>query len=205
MRKRTKRIIYIVLGIFILAFLYALKNTSYFARSATFIFSIFLFYMVDVLFKLKFKNIHYLTILAISTFGILLSPLYWIFSVYDKVLHFSMPILVSFLVYYLVDKIEGLKFQTKLFLTLSITTSILAFWEIVEFSLDKLYDLKLQGVWLRDVTGASKISLIMDRINDTMVDLILGVLGSLTFGVLKIIGYFYKKFKIDKKISNFKV
>ena len=75
---------------------------------------------------------------------------------------------------------------------------MLAMWELVEFSLDWMYDFKLQGVWLRDVTGMEKIDLIMDRNDDTMMDLGLGVLGSLIFSSGKAIGFFVKKRKIKK-------
>ena len=198
MKIRTKHIIYVVVGIVLLGCLYALKNTNYFFRASAFIASFFLFWFVDMTFNLRFRNRHYLIMLFITTTGILFSPLYWIYPLYDKVLHFFNPILFCIIVFYFINRVKGISFSVKLFLTFSVTVSMLAMWELVEFSLDWMYDFKLQGVWLRDVTGMEKINLIMDRNDDTMIDLGLGVLGSLVFSAGKAVGFFVKKRKIKK-------
>jgi hypothetical protein len=198
MKLRSKRITYVAIGILILILLYALKNTAYFVRASAFVASFAVFYLVDNLLDLKFRNRHYFILIFIATTGILLSPLYSIYSYYDKILHFLNPILFCILIYYLVNKIKGISFSTKLFLTFSITISFLALFELIEFFLDKLYDFKLQGVWLRDLTGASKIQLIMDRNDDTMIDLLLGVLGTVLFSIGKTLEFYYKKLKHKK-------
>ena len=192
-----KKVTYIYIGILILLFLYALKNTSYFVRVSTFLFSILLFYITDLFFKLKFKNYHYLIFILTSAAGILMSPLYFISTNYDKILHLISPILLSILIFYLADK-TNLKFSTKLLITFSVILSFLALFEIGEYLLDLLFDLKLQGVFLRDISGISKLRIIMDRNDDTMIDLILGAIGSLIFTTYKTIIFNFKKLKKKK-------
>ena len=197
LKKHTKHIIYIAIGLTVLFLLYALKNTSYFLRILGFFVAIFLFWAVDTFFNLKFKEYHYLIILLISTFGILLSPLYFISPIYDKILHLVAPILAGILVFFLVNKLET-KFSIKLVLTFSIILSLLAMFEIVEYALDSLLNLKLQGVFLRDHTGVSKLKLVLNKNDDTMIDLILGVIGSGIFLLGKTLTFNLRKYKIIK-------
>ena len=93
MKVRTKRLFYVALGILIVGFLYALKNTAYFFRASAFISAFFVFWFADNILKLKFRPRHYIIIIFIATTGILFSPLYWIYPSYDKLLHFFNPIL----------------------------------------------------------------------------------------------------------------
>src|SRR4030042_5835164 len=163
MKPRTKKYLYVVTALFLLVLLYALKNTSYFARASSFIAAFVVFFIIDTIFGLKFRNRHYIIFIFIAATGILFSPLYYIYPNYDKILHLISPFLFCLLIYYLVNKIQGISLPVKLFLTVSIVVSLLAFWELFEFGLDKAYDLKMQGVWIRDVTGMGKINMIMDR------------------------------------------
>lgn len=201
MKLHSKHLIYIAIGILVVALLYALKNSAYFFRAAAFVASFVVFWLADYLLNLKFKNRHYLILIFISATGLLFSPLYWLYTNYDKTLHLLNPILFCILIFYLVNKIKGISFPMKLFLTFSITVSFLLLWELTEFFLDKFYDAKMQGVWLRDITGASKIQLIMDRNDDTMIDLLLGVLGTIIFAIGKTIEFYINKLKNKKKIK----
>jgi len=198
MKLRSKHIIYVAIGILLIIVLYALKNTAYFFRAGAFVVSFVVFWMADTLLGMKFRNRHYLIFIFIATTGILFSSLYYVYPSYDKILHFSNPILFSILIFYLVNKVDGISFPVKLFLTFSIIVSFLALFELIEFGLDKLYDFKLQGVWIRDITGASKIQLIMDRNDDTMIDLSLGALGVVCFAIGKTIEFYFKKLKNKK-------
>jgi len=45
---------------------------------------------------------------------------------------------------------------------------------------------------VRDITGLNKLNIIMDRNDDTMIDLILGTVGSIIFVAIKTISYCYK-------------
>jgi hypothetical protein len=201
LRKHTKSILLVFICLLVFGILYALKNTSYFLRSCTFIFAILAFFSADYLFKLDFKNMHYILFFAISFFGIMLSPLFYISTYYDKILHLLSPILLSILTFHLVDRIEGITFQMKLFITFSVLISLITLFEIGEFTLDKLFDLKLQGVYLRDISGVNKLNLIMDRNDDTMIDLILGITSGIIFTISKSLIFVDKKIlkKINKK------
>lgn len=199
MKLHTRRIIYIVLGVLILSILYTLKNTSYFIRVSGFIFSLLLFFLFDYFFRLRFNKTHYFIFVFISVAGILLSPLYFISSNYDKVLHLIFPALLCVLVFFMVNKLKT-KFSIKLFIAAMIVISFLALFEIGEFTLDKLFNWKLQGVYLRDYSGVEKLNIVMDRNEDTMIDLILGTISSLFFILIKTSTFHYKKYILKKKI-----
>jgi len=194
-KKHTKYIGYILVGLLILGVLYALKNTNYFIRCIGFVVSIFLFFMGDKFLRFRFKKNHYYIIILISVFGIMLSPLYYISPFYDKALHLIFPTFVGILVFFLVNKLE-IKFSVKLTITFCVIIAILAIHEIVEYFLDWMFDFKLQGVYFRDYPGLEKLNIIMDKNNDTMIDLGLGVLGSLIFIFIKTATYWYKKLKL---------
>jgi len=196
MRPETKRNWYIIVGVLVVVLLYALKNTSYFVRVSGFLASVLAFYLADLLFKFDFKNYHYLIFIFISAAGIMLSPLYFIIPTYDKVLHLATPAFLAILIFFLADRAK-IKFSTKLVITFSVVIMFLALFEIGEFFLDQLFDMKLQGVFLRDYSGIAKLKIIQDRNDDTMIDLILGVIGTLVFVIAKLITF--KIYKNKKK------
>ncbi len=199
MKQKTKHIIVLVLLIALISALYVLKNTNLFVRLAGFLISVLFFYLLDSYFKLKFKPIHYIIYILIVTTGILLSPLYFISTMYDKILHLIIPIFVAMLVFHLTNKLK-IKFYQKILITFCITISILALFEIGEFILDKLFGWKLQGVYLRDMTGLDKLNIVMDKNDDTMMDLILGTLGTIIFTLVKTTNYcFSNECKIKTK------
>jgi len=199
LKEHAKKIVYTAIGIFLFALLYALKNTSYFTRASTFIFSVVMFFIVDYFFALNFKKRHYLIFILISAAGVLLSPLYFISSSYDKILHLSSPFFISILIFFLINKLKT-KFSIKLLLTISIVIALLTLFEIGEFTLDKLFDLKLQGVYLRDYSGVEKLNIIMDKNDDTMIDLILGTISALIFALAKITIFHYKRYILKEKV-----
>ena len=147
MRQKTKHILILILVAILFITLYILKNLSSYVRILGCGISILLFYFSDSYFELKLLPRHYLIFILISVFGILLSPLYFIFPIYDKMLHLLNPLFYSFLIFFLINKLD-IKFYQKVIITLSITISILAIFEIGEFLLDNLFDWKLQGVYL---------------------------------------------------------
>jgi len=151
------------------------------------IFFFFYYYKASDYFDINFELKHYLYILIIAFFGILLSPLYFLSGNYDKILHLIIPLLTGGIVFFLVNN-QNLTLKWKLVTTLLFTIAILTIFEIIEFTLDKLWDLKLQGVYMRDITGLEKFNIIMDKNDDTMADLIIGILGGLIF-------IFYKTIK----------
>ena len=72
---------------------------------------------------------------------------------------------------------------------------------LLEFILDTLFDLKLQGVFIRDYSGIAKLKIIQDRNDDTMIDLILGTISSLIFVTAKTTIFYYKKFNNKKSLK----
>ena len=80
----------------------------------------------------------------------------------------------------------------KLIFVFFVVVGSIALFEIGEYLLDYFFDMNLQGVFTRDLSGLVRFNLILDRIDDTIIDMILGVVG--------IAGYvFYKKFRNNSK------
>ncbi|MCF7910053.1 hypothetical protein K9L16_00065 [Candidatus Pacearchaeota archaeon] len=194
MKYQTKRKLITGLVVFLLLVFYLLKNFSWSVRISGTIFGLFLFYLIDYLFKLNFELRHYIYVIIILFFGILLSPFYFMSEHYDKILHFILPIFGSCLIYYIADK-QRVSFKWKLLITFMFIISFLTIHEIGEYLLDLLWDLKLQGVYVRDISGIEKLNLVMQKHDDTMIDLILGIFGGLVFVIGKTSVYLFKKLK----------
>jgi hypothetical protein len=86
----------------------------------------------------------------------------------------------------MIDKLS-IKVRWKLTFAFFVTVAILGLFEIGEYALDYFFDMKLQGVYLRDIGGLEKFNLLVDRIDDTMIDLVLGVAGSIIYAGTKAI------------------
>ncbi len=194
------RIIYIIIGIIIFVLLYALKNTGYSLRLATFLFSALLFYAIDLWLELNFEKRHYGIFIIIAVTGIIFSPLYFISPNYDKILHLVAPVFLSALFFFLLDKVK-IKYSTKIFLTFTVMIAGLSVFEIGEYLLDQLFDLKLQGVYLRDLSGVAKLDIILDKNDDTMIDMIFGFVGALIFVLIRTIIFYQKKW--NKRIKKY--
>lgn len=194
MEYKKKRRLIIGVSIFLLFVLYLFKNFSLLIRVLGVIFGLVVFYLFDHLFKIDFKLRHYYYVLLILFCGIIFSPLYFSSPNYDKILHFLLPILGGILIFYIIDK-QKLSLQWKLLITFMFVVSFLTIHEIGEYLMDILWDLKLQGVYLRDISGLEKFDLVIPKNDDTMMDLILGMIGSLFFVAGKTIVHFYKKRK----------
>lgn len=184
-----KRRTVIGLSIALLLAIYFFQNASFILRVITTIFSLSFFYFIDHFFDLRYKMHHYLIVILIALVTLMLSPLYYLYPNYDKIQHFIIPILMSIITYHMVDKLN-LELKWKITYTFFITAGILGLFEITEFILDRLFDLKLQGVYIRDLAGFEKFNLLQEPLSDTMNDLILGYLGS---GLYAIILFFKKR------------
>lgn len=181
--------------IIVLVFLiYLFKDSSFALRSISAMGLISLFYAIDHYFDIKFSSIHYFLIIIIAIFSLLFSPLYYIYPNYDKLQHFVQPIFISAMVFYTVQKLK-LDMKWKLTFTFFITLGILGLFEIGEYTLDYFFDLKLQGVYLRDLKGIEKFHLILDKNDDTMIDLFLGTLGSALYVIVSAISFNISKRK----------
>ena len=144
-----KKSVVLILTIAIVIFTYILyyfRKSDHLIGIIAYALSIIFFYIADKTFKIDFKRNHYFLLIFMATAGILLSPVYFFWPIYDKILHLTFPFLGCFLIYYIVDK-QKISFKTKILFTFTIMITLLAFEESVEFSLDYFFDLKLQGVY----------------------------------------------------------
>jgi hypothetical protein len=194
------RIIYIIIGIIIFGLLYALKNTGYSLRVATFLFSILLFYAIDLWLDLDFKKRHYIIFIIVAITGIIFSPFYFIFPNYDKVLHLIEPIFLSTLIFFLLDKIK-IKFSAKIILTFAVMIAALSIFEMGEYVLDQAFDFKLQGVYLRDISGVAKLNIVLDKNDDTMIDMLFGTAGALIFVLIRTVVFYERRW--NKRIKDY--
>ena len=198
MEYKTKRFFIIGVGVFLLVILYLLKNSSLFIRFIGFFFGLIVFYLVGHLFKIRFKIQHYIYIIIILLSGILLAPLYFFSENYDKVLHFLSPVFGSIIIFYMINS-KRLNFQWKLLVTFMFVVSFLAIHEMGEYLIDLMWDLKLQGVYIRDVSGIEKFHLVMPKNDDTMIDMLFGTFGGFVFVIGKTINYYLSRGKISLK------
>lgn len=180
-----KRRYVLIFSALLVAMIYLFKDSTWYLRTAAAVLFLVLFYIFDHTFDQKFLWYHYLFALIISITSFLLSSLYFVHPQYDKVQHFVDPILAASIVFYMVSELD-INRKTKIWLALFVTIGLLGLLEVGEYALDLVFDLKLQGVYLRDLQGLEKFNIVMDRIDDTMVDMILGIAGS---GVYFLIQY----------------
>ncbi len=178
----------VVLSLIILALIFFFNNTDFIVRAILTIIFIILFYIIDHLFDLRYRHYHYLFVIIIAVSSFLLSPLYFKFIYYDKVLHFFFSILLSSLIFHLVSKLK-LALKWKIVFTFFIVVACLGLFEIGEYILDLFFDFKFQGVFLRNIQTLEKFHVVQSPIDDTMSDLIFGVVGS----ALYLITAFLKK------------
>ncbi len=177
---KAKRILIIGISLGILAILYAFKNAAFSLRALSTIGLLIFFYLFDHIFSVRFTLKHYLYMIIIAVTGFLLSPLYFIYPNYDKVLHLIMPLLYSSIVFCMVSKLK-LERKWKLTFAFFISIGIIGLFEIGEYLLDIFFDLKLQGVFLRGIQGLEKFDILQDKIDDTMIDMSLGIISSLIY------------------------
>ncbi len=183
MRKRfhlnylQKRYYLLIFSFILLIALYLFKNASTFLRVISAIGVMFLFYGMDHIFDIRFRKRHYLIMFVIVLASFLGSPFYFVYPNYDKLQHFFQPILMCSIIFYMINKLH-LELKWKIIFTFFVVVALLGIFEIGEYVLDLFFNLKLQGVFLRDIDGLEKFNLLMDPLSDTMVDLTFGILGS---------------------------
>ena len=164
--------------------LYFFWDSSFLVRSIATVAFLFIFYAGDRVYKINFTNKHYFYFILLVVAGILAAPLYFIWPQYDKIQHLVMPIFMSTMTFYMIDKLP-LKNKWKIWYTFFIVVALLGIFELVEYSIDTFFDFKLQGVFLRDVGGIEKLQTIQGPHEDTMIDLIFGVIGATVYLLYK--------------------
>ena len=152
---------------------------------------IFCFYLADKSFNLNFKKRHYFFIYFTLIVGVFLSFLYFKYPYYDKFEHFFFPMMYASIAYHIVSR-HKLNLFWKLFFTFFIIIGSISIFELVEYFLDLLFDWKLQGVFFENL---GNYEIILDKIDDTMIDVGLGVLGTLAYVFSVVFIEFRKKHK----------
>ena len=142
--------------------------------------SIWAFYIVDSVFSLGFKKRHYIFVAIISFASLISAPMYYIWIYYDKVQHFIFPMMLGSIVFFLISKLR-LSLRWKLVFTFFTIMGTITILEIFEYVFDHFFDLALQGVYLPDPAVPDQLKLVLSKIDDTMIDFILGVFGSLIY------------------------
>ena len=125
----------------------------------------------------KWKTIIYLSI-WLHVFG----EFYFYTNVwfYDKILHFFVPLFITAMVFeYMNKKNQKLKLEYFYISIFLIVVGMLALFEISEYFIDVLFSegLKWKMMGVFNSLGEIRFS----ELNDTMLDLIFGVLGSITY------------------------
>jgi len=146
-------------------------------RLITTVGGLFGFYLFDSVVDLKMSLRHYLFVGAIFLGGVMLSPLYYLFGWYDKILHVVQPMFLASIVLHVVVPLQ-ITSRWKFFFTFFVVLGVLGLFEIGEYLIDTMFDSKLQGVFRKAEQG---FVLVQGRIDDTIIDLILGVLGTLSY------------------------
>ncbi len=180
---KHKRIIVGIISLIVLVAIYLFKDSaSITLRYSTFIGLIIAFYIIDHLFDIRFKLKHYFFVIIIGTSALFLSPLYFTYNQYDKLQHFILPMLLCSIVFFTINKLK-LAIKWKITFTVLSVAGLLGMFEIGEYLLDLLFNLKLQGVYLRDLSGLEKFHLILNPLDDTMADMSFGIIGSSLYAV----------------------
>ncbi len=191
--RHKRSIVGIISTIIAIAIYFSKDSSSVLLRYSTFIGLIVGFYIFDHLFDIRFKPKHYFFILIIGVASLMFSPLYFVYPQYDKIQHFFMPILLCSIIFFMINKLH-IDLKWKITFTISSIIALLGIFEIGEYVLDLLFNLKLQGVYLRDLQGLEKFHLLLNPLDDTMVDLSFGILGSSIYAFYAWIKYSRSKF-----------
>lgn len=192
---KTKRRLVIGISALLVLLLYTLKNFSFLIRAASAIGLLISFYLVDHLFELRFHRRHYFFVVVMAITGFILSPFYFLYPSYDKIQHLIMPAMFGSLIYHMVSRLR-LERKWRVVFTFFVVLGTIGVFELGEYYLDVLFDLHLQGVFLRDVSGIEKLQILQDRIDDTMTDMSLGVVSALAYCTF---AYIKDRVKMRKK------
>jgi len=139
------------------------------------------FYIFDKTFNIQFKKKQYILISIIVLTGpTLVVPLLNVTIHYDKILHFIHPILLSSIVFFIVSKLKIKKSQA-LYITFFIVFASFAIFEIIEYIGDLIFKWGMQGNYVRGTGGELGGQILLAPIDDTMIDLSLGMLGALVY------------------------
>ncbi len=185
-QKNPRRKYYIIISVILvilsfIGFISSKRSTT----SGAFVTIAFIlsFYVIDEILNLKFRKVHYIFILIIGIGSLFLSPLFFLIPNYDKPQHFFFPILLASMIFYLASKTK-LNIRWRLAMVFFIVIGTIGLFEVGEYLGDLLFDLKLQGVFLKASFTSDDFIIIQSRIDDTMIDLLLGMAGTVSYIIL---------------------
>ncbi len=188
---RNKRRVITGGGILLLILMYFSRNLGILVFIGLIIGSLLLFYYIDHAYKFDFPERYYIYIFIVLVAGLILGPnkpplgFYYRNYYYDKVLHFISPFLMGFVIFFILNQLN-VSLKWKLLMTVALVMGILGLFEIGEYMLDLFLDLQLQGVYLADYAKEIvKYEQIVAPIDDTMWDLIMGLIGGGFFALYK--------------------
>lgn len=113
-----------------------------------------------------------LTVFAFVFFGISLSPLYFKTDWFDKVLHTLFPMGIAHILFRMTDMGD---IYIKIIKTLLGSIAAISLWELLEYYSDNKFGTHLQGVY--GLTKQNYVIVKMKRLDDTIADISLGVIG----------------------------
>jgi uncharacterized membrane protein YjdF len=195
MEKTFKILIYSGWGFILFSAVYDLFIFP--ARSLIWFGSLLIFVYIYFKFEHLPKYIHFLVLIIVilNILGELFLELYYVKNCngscinpyYDKILHFINPIILCSLVYHLAKKKIGDKNMLLLF-SVCVVFALGGVWEIIEYIFDNALGGLYQGVFL---VGKEQhffaAGLILNKFEDTMLDLVLNLGGVVTFWIIGLI------------------
>ena len=152
------------------------------------------FYLVDWIFDVRFKNIHYALIAFIALGGFIFGPLCYAWEYYDKFLHIVSPVMAVAIIFYIIRNLK-INLRWKLAFSYFTVAGILGMFEVEEFLLDKFFNSHLQGVFI--VKTVTVLKTMMDPLTDTHMDLMLGFSSALVYCLIV---YFYHRSKRTRNL-----
>jgi len=177
---RSKRRLLITISALAVGFFYAFKNVSFLIRSIATVGIFLSFYLTDYFFKIGFKKRHYAFIIIIALSSFMFSSLYYIYPPYDKIQHFILPIMLASIIFHMTSKLK-LALKWRLTFVFFIIIGSIGLFEVGEYSLDYFFGYTFQGVYLHDLQDLGRYDILLDRIDDTMIDMMLGILGTAVY------------------------
>lgn len=164
----------IVSAAFVFAVYIFSSGDYFFARVFASVGFLISFFLLDYIFDLRFKGWHYAFVMISVFLNFPLGDLYYTCSWYDKIQHFIFPALMCSIAFHMANRLK-IELKWKLIFSFFVVVGILGFFEIVEYGLDSIFGLTLQGVFVETAGG---LQVVQSRLEDTMIDLILGFAGA---------------------------
>ena len=137
---------------------------------------VFCFKLADTSFDIHFNRRHYFFIIFMSVFAAFFSFLYFRVLYVDKFQHLFFPMMIGSVIYHMVKKLR-LPVKYSLTFTFFIVIGISGIFEVIEYFLDFIFDWKLQGVYFLNNESQGGYQLILNKIDDTMIDIGLAIIG----------------------------